>query len=154
MKQLTIIFVLIFSVFVLRAQIIINPDGTHGIIAGQHVHNSDGTLSVIHGNHLIHQSGKISVIYGSHIADQNGRISSLTNANEPMSDIFSSNDGKRRSKEARNLAFKRNAQQIDKLDAQKKTRRQERRLKGKRQRSAIKKEDSTSLLIHQGPAIP
>lgn len=135
MKQLLIFCVLILSVVVLKAQIIVNPDGTHGIVAGQHVHNSDGTLSVIHGNHLIHQSGGISVIHGSHIIGQNGRTSFLTSSNESMPDIFSSDNRKNHSRSMLNLTFKRNVQQIDKLDAQRKARKQERRLKRKRQRS-------------------
>lgn len=95
MKQLIILSVIIFSVFTLKAQVIINTDGTHGIVAGQHVHNSDGSLSVIHGNHIINQSGAISVIHGSHIINQNGITSLLTGSNDFLSDSFSGKKAKK-----------------------------------------------------------
>ncbi|MGV6946964.1 hypothetical protein [Sphingobacterium kyonggiense] len=88
MKEIIILFIFVFSVFMLKAQIIINTDGTHGIVAGQHVHNSDGSISVIHGNHIINPNGAISVIHGSHILNQNESTSTLTGSNQSVADSF------------------------------------------------------------------
>lgn len=133
MKQLLVFGALIFTCSVLCGQIIVNADGTHSIVAGLHTHNSDGTVSVIHGNHLIHQNGSVSVIPGSPIIDQNDKTSVLSRADQAPSTIIFWRKQKNQSAMATaSSAFERNRRQLEKLDAKKKTKNQQKRLKKQR----------------------
>ena len=45
-----------------KAQVIVNPDGTHSVLTGNVIVNADGTHSVLHGNILVNPNGTHSVI--------------------------------------------------------------------------------------------
>lgn len=64
------------------AQIVVNPDGTHSIVAGNVAINPDGTHSVIMGNIAINPNGTHSVITGNIIVNPNGTHSVLVGGSQ------------------------------------------------------------------------
>lgn len=60
-----------------HAQVVVNPDGSHSVVAGNIVINPNGTHSVIAGNVVINPNGTHSVITGNVVVNPNGTHSVL-----------------------------------------------------------------------------
>jgi hypothetical protein len=45
-----------------KAQVIVNPDGTHAVLTGNVIVNPNGTHSVLHGNILVNPDGTHAVL--------------------------------------------------------------------------------------------
>lgn len=67
-----------------QAQIVVNPDGSHSVVAGNVVINPNGTHSVIAGNVMVNPNGTHSVITGNIVVNPNGTHSVLV-GNAPAS---------------------------------------------------------------------
>lgn len=120
-------------------QVIINADGTHSIQHGPHIINPNGTISVQHGPHIIHPDGSISVTHGSTIVNPNGSTSTKQEllsddstipkhpVGEPenSSTITVSNHQKFHF----NLRLGSAADRLDRLDAKREARRENRKLR-------------------------
>lgn len=55
-----------------KAQVIVNPDGTHSVVTGNVIVNPNGTHSVIHGNVIVNPNGTHSVLHGNILVNPNG----------------------------------------------------------------------------------
>lgn len=123
-------------------QVIVNADGTHSIQHGPHIINPNGTISVQHGPHIIHSDGTVSVDHGSGIINPNGSISKkqeLLN-DDTTAPILHTEETPRFSStvtELNNQKFFFNlrlgsaADRLDRLDAERKSRKEDRKLKKK-----------------------
>lgn len=55
-----------------RAQVVVNPDGSHSVLAGNVIVNPNGTHSVIAGNVVVNSNGTHSVIMGNILVNPDG----------------------------------------------------------------------------------
>jgi len=60
-----------------RAQVVLNPDGSHSVVTGNVIVNQDGTHSVVAGNVVVNSNGTHSVIVGNVLVNANGSHSIL-----------------------------------------------------------------------------
>jgi hypothetical protein len=60
-----------------RAQVVVNPDGSHSVLAGNVVVNPNGTHSVIAGNVVVNSNGTHSVIMGNVLVNPDGSHSKI-----------------------------------------------------------------------------
>lgn len=60
-----------------KAQVVVNPDGTHSVVVGNVVVNPDGTHSVIAGNVIVNSNGTHSVIVGNTLVNPDGSHSAI-----------------------------------------------------------------------------
>lgn len=60
-----------------KAQVVVNPDGTHSVVVGNVVVNPDGTHSVIAGNVIVNSNGTHSVIVGNTLINPDGSHSAI-----------------------------------------------------------------------------
>lgn len=65
-----------------QAQIVVNPDGSHSIVAGNVAINPDGTHSVIMGNIAINPNGTHSAIMGNTVVNPNGTHSVIVGGSQ------------------------------------------------------------------------
>lgn len=66
------ILVLFLAHHVGRAQVVVNPDGSHSVVTGNVIVNSNGSHSVLAGNIIVNSNGTHSVIAGNVIVNSNG----------------------------------------------------------------------------------
>jgi len=142
MKKVFAIFLFVLFCAKVQGQIIVNADGTHSIQHGLHIINPNGTVSVQHGPHIINSDGSVSVQHGSVIVHANGSHSTV----QGLPEKDDSKDYRNHSfellsnKQQKNqqLHFKARmmgaAARLDRVDAERKARKQEKQLKKKRLR--------------------
>lgn len=116
-------------------QVVVNADGTHSIQHGPHIINPNGTISVQHGPHIIQSDGTISTTHGSTIVNPPESVSSkqeLLNANQTGQTHLAGEKLHAQSKN-QGAVFKLRlgsaADRLDRFDEERKTRKEERRLK-------------------------
>lgn len=116
-------------------QVVINADGTHSIQHGPHIINPNGTISVQHGPHIVHSDGTISTTHGSTIVNPTESVlpkQELLNANQTGQTHLA---GEKPHAQSNNQGaiFKPRlgsaADRLDRFDEERKTRKEERRLK-------------------------
>ena len=116
-------------------QVIVNADGTHSIQHGPHIINPNGTISVQHGPHIIHPDGTISVTHGSTIVNSNGSIS--TKQEQLIDDGMATPHSTQAITVSNNQKFTFKlrlgsiADRLDRLDSERKARKEDRKLKRK-----------------------
>lgn len=76
-------FVLLLAHQVGRAQVVVNPDGSHSIVTGSVIVNPDGSHSVKSGNIIVNPNGTHSVIAGNVIVNPDGSHSILSGIKKP-----------------------------------------------------------------------
>lgn len=77
MKKALLTVLLTLTAYIIQAQIVVNPDGSHSVVHGSVAINPDGTHSVIHGSVVINPNGTHSILVGSNILNPDGRMSTL-----------------------------------------------------------------------------
>lgn len=146
MKKVFAISLFVFFCAEVQGQIIVNADGTHSIQSGSHIINPNGTVSVQHGPHIINSDGSVSVIHNSVIVNNNGSHSTILSpakkddnkddSNSSFGLLFNQKRDKQQKKQQ--FHFKSRmlgaAARLDKFDAERKARKQERQLKRERLR--------------------
>lgn len=119
-----------------------NADGTHSIQSGSHIINPNGTISVQHGPHIINSDGSVSVQHGSVIVNANGNHSTVQGLPEKDDSKDSRNQSfellSNQQQENQQFYFQSRmmgaADRLDRVDAERKARKQEKQLKKERSR--------------------
>jgi len=144
MKKVFAIGLFVFFCAKVQGQIIVNADGTHSIQHGLHIINPNGTVSVQHGPHIINSDGSVSVQHGSVIVHANGSHSTAQgllekdDSKDHRNNSFELLSDQQRNKQQKNQQFYFKgrmagaAAKLDRVDAQRKARKQEKQLKKKR----------------------
>lgn len=124
-------------------QVVVNADGTHSIQHGPHIINPNGTISVQHGPHIIHSDGAISVQHGPHTIQPNGTLSVSHGLNIINSDGSNSIKHEETPQSSSTITVSNNrkfifslhlgsaADRLERLDVERKTRKEDRILKNK-----------------------
>lgn len=60
-----------------KAQVVVNPDGSHSVVVGNVVVNPDGGHSVLVGNVIVNSNGTHSVITGNVLVNPDGTHSAI-----------------------------------------------------------------------------
>lgn len=146
MKKVFVISLFIFFYVHVQGQIIVNADGTHSIQHGPHIINPNGTVSVQHGPHIINSDGSVSVKHGSVIVNTNGSHSTVLGQpekddnkdNRNHSLELLSNENTKKQQKSHQFYFQSRmmgtAARLDRFDAERKVRKQEKKLKKERSR--------------------
>jgi len=127
MKKVFAICLFVLVCAKVQGQIIVNADGTHSIQHGSHIINPNGTISVQHGSVIVNTNGGHSTIQGLPGKDDskdlpNHSLELLSNKQQKNQQLYF----KSRMAGA--------AARLDKVDTERKARKQEKQLKKKRLR--------------------
>ncbi|TCK85090.1 hypothetical protein [Albibacterium bauzanense] len=142
MKKVFAISLFVFFFVNVQGQIVVNADGTHSIQHGPHIINPNGTISVQHGPHIINSDGSVSVKHGSVIVNTNGSHSTILGSERDDSnhslELLSNKDAEKQQKSHQFYFQSRmmgTAARLDRFDAERKIRKEEKKLKKQRLRN-------------------